>query len=258
MPYFTHKTKEMLKISLKAGLFAILASILFFSCKKNEPQPADVLVDIKTYVKNDEVVKNDIKYETVAGHQYSLTKLVYYLSHINIVKEDGTVVQLKKAHLRNIDESLTERIVGMDVPPGHYTAMTFTFGINKSDNVVDFLENTVSNQNMYWPDVLGPGTYHYMKLEGQYKAGGSGVQKGFAFHLGPTSGADYSIDVNQPIDLNIDDVNQHLTIKMDIDKWFHSPNDWDFQDWSGGIMDKTAAQVLANENGQNVFSVSVD
>jgi len=243
---------------LKTGLFSILVTILFFSCKPRDPLPADVLIDIKTYVKNDEAVKDDIKYETAVGHTYSVTKLVYYLTHISLVEKDGSIVEVKKAHLRNIDVASTAQITALDVPPGHYTAMTFTFGFKKPDNVPDFLDNTVANQNMLWPEQLGPGAYHYMKFEGQYKVAGTGEQKGFAFHLGPSYGADYSIDVNQPIDLDIDEVNQHLTIKMDLDKWFHDPNDWDFEAWNGGIMNKTAAQIIANENGHNVFSVSVD
>lgn len=247
----------MLKFSFKIGLFSLFAILLLFSCRSKDPKPADVLIDVKTYVKNEEAVKDDIKYTTQAGHVYSLTKLVYYLTHINLVKDDGTIVEVKKAHLRNIDEPSTEQLTAMDVPPGHYTAMTFTFGFKKAENVIGFLENTIANQNMYWPDQLGPGGYHYMKFEGQYKVNGTDEQKGFAFHLGPSFGADYSIDVNQPIDLDVDETTLHLTIKMDLDKWFHDPNDWDFEAWNGGIMNKTAAQVIANENGQNVFTVTV-
>ncbi len=236
----------------------MLVTILLISCKPRDPKPADVIIDIKTYVKNEEVVKDDIKYSTVVGHTYSLTKLVYYLTHISLIKEDGTIVELKKAHLRNIDVPATSQITAMDVSPGHYTALSFTFGFKKPDNVVDFVENTVANQNMLWPSQLGPGAYHYMKFEGQYKVNGDGEQKGFAFHLGPSFGSDYSIDVHQNIDLTIDEVSPHIEIKMDLDKWFHEPNDWDFEAWTGGIMNKTAAQIIANENGQNVFSASIE
>jgi len=243
---------------LKLSSFFILLTVLVFSCKQRDPLPADVLIDIKTYVNNNEAVKDSIMYPTAVSHKYSLTKLVYYLTHINLVKEDGTVVEMKKAHLRDIDVASTGQITAMAIPPGHYTALTFTFGLKKPDNVTDFLDNTIANQNMYWPSLLGTGAYHYMKFEGQYKVNGNGEQKGFAFHLGPSFDADYSIDVDQTIDLNIDEATQHLSIKMDLDKWFHEPNDWDFEAWNGGIMNKTAAQILANENGQNVFSVSVD
>lgn len=247
----------MLEKVFKQGIVVALA-IFLFSCTPRDPKPADVEISIKTYVKNEEAVLDDIKYPTDAGHPFSLLNLKYYLTHISLVKEDGTVIELKKAHLKDIHDESTGIISAMNVGPGHYTGMTFTFGIRKADNVIDFLQNTVANQNMIWPTPLGPGDYHYMKFEGQYKLNGSDTIKGFAYHLGPTFGADYSIDVHEDFDLTIDETKRHLTIKMDLDRWFHTPNVYDLEEWSAGIMNKTAAQIVAHENGQNVFSVVVD
>ncbi|HHB79923.1 MAG TPA: hypothetical protein ENK85_11880 [Saprospiraceae bacterium] len=249
----------MLKFPLKSGLLFLFVALLWQGCGDKDPKPADVQIDFKTYVKSDEAVQNELIYHTAVGHYYSLLNLRYYLTHISLVKDDGTVVELKKAHLRDIHVPATKTIEAADVAAGHYTAMTFTFGIKKAENIVTFLDNTLANQNMYWPEQLGPGKFHYMKLEGQYYCGNDTCTvNNYAFHLGPTFGADYSFDVSQPIDLTIDGEKKFLEIRMDIDQWFHDPNDYDFDGWGPGIMNKPAAQEIARANGHNVFSAVVD
>lgn len=234
----------------------IFALFLLVGCGK-DPQPADVTINLKTFVKNEEAVKYDIQYPMAVGYTYSLEKLRYYLTRIELVEDDGSAVELKKAHLFDLTDPVTSSILATSVPAGDYKAMRFVFGITKDDNVTTFLENTVANNNMAWPSQLGPGAYHYMKFEGRY-INNSNDTIGYAFHLGPTFGADYSISVDEPIDLTIDGSERSLTIKMDLDKWFHDPNDYDFADWGPGIMNKTAAQEIAHANGHNVFSVVVD
>ena len=249
----------MLKFSLKSGLLLLFMTILWVGCGDKDPKPADVQIDFKTFVKSDEAVQNQLIYKTAVGYNYSLLNLKYYLTHISLVKEDGTVVELKKAHLHDIHVPASKTIEATDVAPGHYTAMTFTFGIKKAENVVTFLENTVANQNMYWPEQLGLDKFHYMKLEGQFICENDTCSvQNYAFHLGPTYAVDYSFDVNQTIDMTIDGEKKFLNIQMDLDKWFHNPYDYDFDGWGPGIMNKPAAQEIALANGFNVFSVVVD
>ncbi len=244
-----------MKKLLKPVLLLLL--IVSMSCGDKDPKPADVRIDLKTYVKNDAVVLDSLRYLTPIGYTYSLANLRYYLTRISLVKDDGTVEELKKGHLFNIHKPNTQTIEALDVPPGRYTALTFTFGFSKNDNVVTFLENTIENQNMYWPPTLGPGAYHYMKLEGQYKNDTIDLDN-YAFHLGPTFGADYSFDVNRPIDLTINETKKHLSIIMDIEQWFQDPNDYDFAAWKPGIMNRHTAQEIAKANGYNVFRVEVE
>jgi hypothetical protein len=44
-----------------------------------------------------------------------------------------------------------------------------------------------------------------------------------------------------------------LNLSMNINNWFTSPNDYDFNYWGGGIMQNQDAQVVIRENGWNVF-----
>lgn len=230
------------------------------SCGKEEvkAKPADVQVSLKTYVEDKEAVEGEIKYTTIAGHDYSLLTLTYYLSRISLVEEDGTVVELSKAHLFDLHEEDSKSFTAKEVPAGQYKAMTFTFGFTKEDNVLDFLPNTVANSNMGWPDQLGPGAFHYMKFEGNYDVNNAGTIKSFRYHLGPSKGGDYSFDVNKPIDLKVDETAVALNIKMDIDQWLNGAKVFDFEAWGPGIMGKPDAQALALGNGVDVFSVSVD
>ncbi len=244
-------------------LYMILFSLLTLStlsCGKEEvkPKPADVKVSLKTYVKDKEAVEGEIKYTTVVGHDYSLLTLTYYLSRISLVEDDGTVVELSKAHLFDLHKEDSKSFTATKIPAGQYKAMTFTFGFKKADNIVDFLPNTVANANMAWPEQLGPGAYHYMKFEGNYNLNNSGTIKSFKYHLGPSKGGDYSFDVNQPIDLKIDESAVDLSIIMDIDQWLNGTTDYDFEVWGPGIMGKPDAQALAQGNGVGVFSVFID
>ncbi len=237
----------------------VLAVLLLMSCHRESlPKPADVTVRFETVVQGDPVVLNQIKYPTQAGHRFSLLNLKYYLTHISLVADDDSRVELAKVHLADIHDTTSLSLTAFSVPSGHYKGLEFTFGIPKMQNLVDFLDNTLANQNMLWPAQLGPGAYHYMKCEGQFDSLDTGVILGYAFHLGPSMGGDYSFDVRRDIDLTIDGQARELSIVMDVYNWFHDPNTYDFAEWLTGIMNKPTVQAIAKENGYNVFSVTVD
>jgi len=119
---------------------------------------------------------------------------------------------------------------------------------------------------MFWPELLGGG-YHYMKLNGKWIDTLNQVSP-YNFHLGigqvyhsfPDSITNFiqnyfevelaesafEITAGQTLD---------LTIVMNVENWFQSPNVYDHNVWGGDIMQKQDAMKLACENGWNVFTL---
>jgi hypothetical protein len=49
-----------------------------------------------------------------------------------------------------------------------------------------------------------------------------------------------------------------INLIMDIHQWFQEPHEWDFQNIGGSIIENQDAQIMARENGENVFTAYVN
>ena len=90
-----------------------------------------------------------------------------------------------------------------------------------------------------------------MKLEGDYITEGNF----YNFHTGMLNGTPYEVHVDLKNNaFNVDANQVTLQINMEIQKWFTSPNNWDFTYFGPGIMGNPEAQETVQENGIDVFS----
>jgi hypothetical protein len=65
--------------------------------------------------------------------------------------------------------------------------------------------------------------------------------------------------VTLPVNLLINAENNtiHLALNMEIQRWFDTPNLYNFDEFGTGIMQNLRAQELLKENGKNVFQVTI-
>lgn len=238
----------------------LLTALLLAGCDSTDPEarPGEVEFHLEHTVDGAPLTFNQARYTSAAGHTYSVTLLEYLISHVTLHREDGFTFEAMPAHYCNADDHDTEHHTVTDVPPGHYTKVTFSFGVPASDNDFGSLPRTTDFDNMMWPAMppMGDGTtdrYHYLRLEGQYDDGAGS----FRVHMGPTGGNDYSFDVSTPIDLTIDGNEWEVSVTMDVNQWFTNPNTYDFADY-GMIMGNASAQQMLQANGASVFSVEVE
>lgn len=222
-----------------------------------EPSTGSVTIEIEHLVGAADLELGAIQYQNAFGNEYSVTNLEYFLSDFYVANEQGRV-EVDGAHYVRADDEGTLTIVVEGIAPGHYHELGFTFGLDDEDNVTGALDGRSSAiDNMFWPESWGGG-YHYMKLEGRF-LNGEGTQSGFNTHAGRfrAEGRDESHFVEEEFTLHRNVVAGQtvvLTLQMDVNKWYESPNLIDLATHNA-IMDDYDRQEELEQNCGSVFNL---
>jgi hypothetical protein len=105
------------------------------------------------------------------------------------------------------------------------------------------------------------GGYHYMQFDGKY-TNTTVTDAPFNYHniravnpgMTPTfPDQETFITVDLGAMTITDDVT--IEVKSNISEWFKTPNTWDLNTLNQVLMPNPNAQLLMNQNGQNVFSL---
>jgi hypothetical protein len=260
------KTKHSIKILI---LFLI---IIATSCVEPSPEPdqpyGKILFRFHHYCDGQPLEFDIRKYVNEAGNEYMVNEIQYFISDVYIhqLGKDYLIDAWKDIHYIDTDiETSHEWVVFDNITTGHYTGISFTFGINEEKNQ-SLMYTDPPESLMFWPEYLGGG-YHYMKLNGKWLDTNQ-LERPFNFHLGigqeydPISGditgfIQNYFDVEVPESSFVVYPGQTTTINlvMHVDNWFKSPHTYDHNFWGGDIMQKQDAMKVACENGHDVFDV---
>ena len=256
---------------MKKIIYCMLATILLFSCKKEEGctdfaatnYNADAEINDGsckynlslnfTHTVDGDVLEIDqMIYSNTAGQNYSVQTLRYLISDITLHTENETSILIDEVHFVTISDTSTFNLDIQGLNGDNYTSISFTMGLDSLKNITNLHLNESFFPSFSWPEFMGGG-YHYMQLEGDYTT----VFQGYATHTGGTDGIDFSFTKNFPIELNIENDNTNIIINMEINNWYSNPNVITLT--TDGIMDNTNQQALLQANGiNNVFSVSIN
>lgn len=241
-------------------LFFVMAVVMMTSC--HHPT-GKVRFAFSFSVDGSELLQDTLLYQNAAGNRYEVTEAQYFISNVVLTAADGAQYAVrsdKSAHY--VDADLPHTLIWCPeeaFPAGAYTAITFVFGLAPELNVSHSYTDAPEN-NMSWPATLGGG-YHYMKINGRWIAE-NGLASPFNLHSGRvlTSAGDTienSFTVTLPLANAVIMKEETLEIKldMDINRWFCSPNLFDFNVYGGSIMQNADAQSVLRSNGQDVFTV---
>jgi hypothetical protein len=243
----------------------LIVCILFVSC--NKPEKNGTLEISFTHTVDDTLVQfNQLIYTNTAENQYQVNEIKYFISRLFLINDKGKSIEIKQDNgIHYVDCSMekTLRWTIDKIPQKHYTAISFVFGLDENDNKSNRFVNPPES-NFFWPDVLGGG-YHYMQINGKFK-NKSGELQNMNIHtgIGQIRNDDNEITqfvhnyftVTLPVHFTVDENNTtHLTLNMEIQRWFDTPNLYNFDDFGTGIMQNQRAQQLLKENGWNVFDV---
>lgn len=240
----TTDLKDAMKTTHILGGIAIAGLMVFSGCKKEEL--GTLKLDITYEVDGTDMAMNTIAYTNEAGYDFSVTKLVYYISNIKLVGDGVDDFQSDEIQYIDASNAATGQITLSDVPYGNYKGITFILGVDPGRNVTGGLPSTTENNNMAWPDQMGGG-YHHMKFEGLWV---NGVDtSGFLMHLGKTH--QVNCDQNRAINLNSETVSHNLT--MNLNEWFRTPAVYDFAVDGTSIMMNDAAMEKLARNGDDCF-----
>lgn len=233
----------------KIQIVSLLAMLLLAGCKKEEQGAGTVGIEIAYKVDSKNLVFDVKDYNCEAGYPYEISKLEYYLSAFSMKDSKGKLHTSASVFYVNAKRSETNLLTFADVPAGDYTDLYFTIGLDTAKNKTNFLDATVDNTNMAWPDMMGGG-YHFMKFEGYFT--NASTNTGFALHLGRNGNAvmvhltrSFTVKANQSNPLNL---------TMNINEWFKNPQVYDFvTDGQYSMSNNTAMQKLS-ANGVDVFN----
>lgn len=257
-------------------VFQCLVLFLFTSCgnKSNDkPAAGKLQIVFEHRVKGQLLVKNQMIFTNSAGNLYEISGLKYFISDVTLYNHDGStyvINSVSRSRYVDIDipDSLTWHIPD-NIPAAKYDSLSFTFGLNEQLNKSNSFVNPPQS-NMAWPEVLGGG-YHFLMMDGWFN-NTFGVRTPFNFHLG--TGQNYSSGtdtrnitgfVQNYFKVKIPSSNfeitslktQKIIIVMNVDSWFNTPINWDFNQWSSTMQNQVAMQTMIF-NGADVFSFGTE
>lgn len=165
---------KIIKI-LKGGTFLLLLLGLSFCKPKDNPTPDPVvpkgqfLFHLHTYIDNDEVDLYDITYTTLEGRKISLSLAQLYISDIQLVKSDGSTVDVSGKKILKLFETETN-LVG-DVPVGNYKSIRFKVGLDATTNALNpkaSADSAILNKpEMWFGSAAQPDGYVFMNVQGK-------------------------------------------------------------------------------------------
>ncbi|MEP7324261.1 MAG: MbnP family protein [Saprospiraceae bacterium] len=158
-------------------LVAVLISgLLTVSCNKaSGPEPEPVvpkgtfMLHMHTYIDNTEVDLYNINYATLQGRKISLNMAQLYISDVQLVKLDGTTVNISGKKVLKVFETDTYTVG--DVPVGNYKSFRFKVGLDPATNALNATtpsDSALLNKPSMWlGNTPQPDGYVFMNVQGK-------------------------------------------------------------------------------------------
>ena len=249
---------------MKKIALLLIVAIAFTGCNNDDDTPANVVISINLSQNWDGTNVSQVDFGATEftnehGEVLTITKLRYLISKVTLYNSFGDAIELEGYNLVDLTDDNTLSFTKNAVfPPGTYTRISFVYGFNEEDNI-DAAYPDLNAATWNWPTMLGGG-YHFMQLEGNFNGNEINPQP-YAYHQGTARVSEGVFEQNF-ITVDVDglsiDGNSTIDIKMNLAEWFKNPNTWDLNELNGGLMGNYDAQIMMNQNGQNVFSVAVE
>jgi hypothetical protein len=161
---------------LFAHLIVILGLMGISSCKKNVTPTPDPVVPTGTflfhlhpYIDNSEVDLYGITYTSFEGRKIALSMAQLYVSNIQLVKLDGSLVDISGKKILKVLERETD-LVG-EVPVGNYKSIRFKVGLDPTTNALNPTmpsDSAILNKPAMWfGSAAQPDGYVFMNVQGK-------------------------------------------------------------------------------------------
>lgn len=245
----------------------LITTLGFTSCDNDDNLSVKTEANASLKFNNDwdgtSVSGSDIEttqYTNANGEVITITRLRYIISDVTFTKENGEQTIIEGYKLIDVTNDDLEYNPSMKIPTGVYTSVSFTYGLKHEDNITDIYPD-LNTANFNVPMAALGGGYHYMQFDGKY-SNTTVTDAPFNYHniravnpgMNPTF-PDQETFIN--VDLGPMIITDDITIevKSNIAEWFKTPNTWDLNILNQVLMPNPNAQLLMNQNGQNVFSL---
>ncbi|MBQ9436145.1 MAG: hypothetical protein IJU33_08480 [Bacteroidales bacterium] len=251
------------------GLLVVMGLFCLVGCHPKEETFEDALTLKFLFTVDGDHFMPGEGYVNAAGNVYEIQEIKFFISDVRLIKNSGEEVKvLDDESIHYVDYDIPATLswkLHKPLPAGEYKALAFTFGLSEKDNVSHRFPNPPES-NMSWPETLGGG-YHYMQINGKWQS--AGEMKPFNLHTGigqvklgkETEYVHNDFQVILPFSecepltpCVISATPVTVNVWMNINNWFTSPRDYDFEVFGGSIMQNQEAQQIIKENGHDVFS----
>lgn len=241
-----------------------MLALLSFGCEpddKPEPSYGTVKLVFHNVVDQKNLELDKMQYLNAEKNEYSVSKLLYYISNIKLDGCDdcGIFTEKESYHLiRQLDDPLMggqvydNEITINNVPNGNYKKLQFGVGVDATRNTSGSQTGALDPLNdMFWGWATG---YIFFKVEGDWNQ--SDTAKGnFIFHVGGDAAYretellfDESILVNENQEVTID-------IYANLNKAFSNKTNINFYELSTTVSPSNNANQIA-DNYIDMFSTS--
>lgn len=151
----------------------LLITLYCFACDRevvNPPEPpvakGTFLFHLHNYIDLEEIDLYGIPYQNQEGRTFALDFTEMYISEIQLVKEDGTLYDIKgKIVLKNFKDQTYEVAA---VPVGKYKSINFKVGLPAAVNALSPKDSAFLNQpTMWWNGTTQSNGYIFMNVQGK-------------------------------------------------------------------------------------------
>lgn len=209
-------------------LIMAMTLAVFSSCKKDEDDPAAVKLEFSANVGGEDYAPfTDYTYYN--NSSMTINKVVFYISNIDLVKEDGSTVRLSDIEYVDLSDPTNPGKANFsfgDLPAGNYRAIRFGIGVPADLNAktpADFAVNhPLAIESMYWD---AWDSYIFSKTEGRIDTTGNGEgDLNFLYHTGID---DLYRGLEASRDFKLDQGGETtMSFYLDVLKLFGTPNDY--------------------------------
>jgi hypothetical protein len=246
---------------------ALILSLAFIACGTDDDTvtpiaKSDVAINFTQSFNVDPITVNefsDLAYVNENGELLSVSRLRYLMTDIVLTDGDGIETVIADYNLVDVGESAGVTIESpTSFAQGDYT-LSMRFGFSDADNTTAaYPDLNVVDWSV--PAPLGGG-YHYMQMEGMYinDADENTNYQYHAIRAAENPGDNPTLtDTSIAIDLGtvaIEGIATIIEVDMNIAEWYKNPNQWNLNELYTMLMPNYDAQIMMNQNGQNVFSL---
>jgi hypothetical protein len=163
-----------------------LLTMTLVGCKDDEPgtprTSGSVLVDLTNVVGSVNLDETGATwYTNASGESFSVTRLKYYLSNFELIRNDEVKYKLENGYFLVDESNQASTVLELpDVPAGQYDKIRFLIGVDSARNVSGAQTGALDPANgMFWTWSTG---YIFYKLEGKSPASAN-VDSTFNYHI---------------------------------------------------------------------------
>ena len=203
-------------------VISVATFISIFSCKKDTTTTpvtttamGKLILHFHTNVDTNEVDTYDTTYILPSGRKISVHLAQQFISHIQAVKLDGSVVDLSGVSILKTMEN-EEYLIG-DIPVGNYKSVNFSVGLDAASNATSPTSSSIFNTSNMWFNSVYNNSEGYVFLNFQGKIDTTTKANGTIANMQPFV---YRIGTNAHL-INITMPEKDFTVLANLESYVH-------------------------------------